>query len=222
MRLPDFSFPGSSLPEILKNEATLNGYVKTVNAENFIKAGVSGEDEGVVTLPGILDSISVGDSLLEDSVETADKSGSVKIISGWADADISITLLLIDIPAYTAEAFTPGITRFDCLKQIAGTFRQKDSGGKPCVYVLQHPHFSAWGVREFLFSKLKSSESRGKRIITCTLEFNEFDSTIGKSQDRLLVSMEAAAAEPVTVENPEIGNDQRAGLGKMEAKYGKQ
>jgi hypothetical protein len=95
MRLPDFSFPGDSLPEILKNEATLNGYVKTVNAENFIRAGVSGEGEGV-TLPGIPDSISVGDSLLEDSVETADRSGSVKIISGWADAGISITLLLID------------------------------------------------------------------------------------------------------------------------------
>ena len=158
MRLPDFSFPGTSLPEILKNAATLNGYVKTVNAENFIKAGVSGEGEGV-TLPGILDSISVGDSLLEDSVETADKSGSVKIISGWADADIAVTLLLIDIPTYTAEAFTPGVTRFDCLKQIAGTFRQKDSEGKPCVYAIQHPHFSAWGIREFLFSKLKSSES---------------------------------------------------------------
>jgi hypothetical protein len=220
MRLPDFSFPSNTLPEILKNAATLNQYVKAVSAENFIKAGVSGEGE-CVTLPGILDGISVGDSLLEDSVETADKSGSVKIISGWADADISITLLLIDIPTYTADAFTPGITRFDCLKQIAGTFRQKDNEGKPCVYTLQHPHFSAWGIREFLFSKLKSSESRRKRIITCALEFAEFDSAVGKSQDRLLVSMEAAQAAPVASENPEIGSDQRAGLGKMEARYGK-
>jgi hypothetical protein len=220
MRLPDFSFPSGSLPAILKNAATLNQYVKAVSAENFIKAGVSGEGEGA-TLPGILDSISVGDSLLEDSVETADRSGSVKIISGWADADISITLLLIDIPTYTADAFTPGITRFDCLKQIAGTFRQKDDDGKPCVYTIQHPHFSAWGIREFLFSKLKSSESRGKRIITCVLDFAEFDSVAGKSQDRLLVSMEAAQAAPLTSENPEIGSDQRAGLGKMEAQYGK-
>jgi hypothetical protein len=220
MRLPDFSFPSGSLPEILKNAATLNGYVKAVNAENFIKAAVSGEGEGV-TLPGILDSISVGDSLLEDSVETADKSGSVKIISGWADTDISITLILIDIPTYTADTITPGITRFDCLKQIAGAFRQKDGEGKPRVYAIQHPHFSAWGIRESLFSKLKSSESRSKRIITCTLDFIEFDSTIGKSQDRLLVSMEASQAAPVTSETSEIGNDQRAGLGKMEAKYGK-
>jgi hypothetical protein len=34
--------------------------------------------------------------------------------------------------------------------------------------------------------------------------------------------MEAAQAAPATAENPEIGNEQRAGLGKMEAKYGKQ
>jgi hypothetical protein len=44
-------------------------------------------------------------------VETADKSGSVKIISGWADADISITLLLIDIPKYTGNTVTPDQTR---------------------------------------------------------------------------------------------------------------
>jgi hypothetical protein len=68
---------------------------------------------------------------------------------------------------------------------------------------------------------LKSSESRGKRIITCTLDFAEFDGIIGKSQDRMLVSMEAAAAVPVTSEDPPIGNEQRAGLGRMEERYGK-
>jgi hypothetical protein len=62
-KIPKKRPPSGSLPEILKNAATLNGYVKAVNAENFIKAGVSGEGEGA-TLPGILDSISVGDSLL--------------------------------------------------------------------------------------------------------------------------------------------------------------
>jgi hypothetical protein len=163
-----------------------------------------------------LDSISVGDSLLEDSIETADKSGSVKIISGWADSDISITLLLIDLPTYTATSITPGITRFDCLNQIAGTFRQKDDEGKPCVFTIQHPHFTAWGIKDFLFTKLKSAESRGKRIITCTLDFTEFDSTIGKSQDRMLVSQKDVEAM-ITSENPEIPPEKEAELKRMEA-----
>jgi hypothetical protein len=220
MRLPDFSFPSGTIQEILANASTFNEWVQTVQAENFVKAGVSGEGEPQ-TLPGILDSISVGGKLLEDNVETADKSGSVKIISGWSDCDLSISLILIDIPTYTADTVTPGVTRFDCLKQISQTFkRQKDA--KPCVFTVQHPHINAWGLSEFIFVDLKSRESRGKRIITCTLEFDEYDSRSGKSQDRTLgatISMDAAAT---TSENPVVTDEQRAGLGAMEAKYGRQ
>jgi hypothetical protein len=54
-------------------------------AENFIKIGVSGEGEPLY-LPGFLDSIEAGESLLVGEADTQNKSGTVKIISGWADA----------------------------------------------------------------------------------------------------------------------------------------
>ena len=219
MRLPDFSFPSASLPEILSRAPEFNRYIQQVSRENFIRIGVSGEGEPVM-LPGIVDTIQIGDSLLEDSVEVADTSGSIKIISGWADADIAITLLLIDIPTYTHNTVTPAITRYDCLSEIATIFKQMEDR-KPRVYTIQHPHIHAWGLREFIFNSFKSTEQRGKRIITCTLEFDEYDSISGKSQDRQLGMREAAAVEEETSVNPLVADDTRRGLGKLEATYAK-
>jgi hypothetical protein len=150
MRLPDFTLPSNAPPAVLSRAAELNQYIAKVTEENFIKAGVSGEGEPT-WLPAILDTIEVSDSLLVDDVQTQGRSGNVKIISGWADSDLSITLLLIDIPKYTADTYTPDVTRFDCLKQIVQRFKsQKD--GAPCVYTLQHPHIAAWGLKEFSIS----------------------------------------------------------------------
>jgi hypothetical protein len=217
MRLPDFTFPSDTVPAILAKAAQYNQWIEQVSAENFIKIGTPGGGQPQ-TLPGILDRIEVSDAILTDDVRMNDKSGSVKIISGWADSDLSITLLLIDIPKYTADRFTPDITRYDCLKEINSYFKTiKD--GAPGAVTLQHPHLAARGLREFIFSSLKSSESREKRIVTCTLEFDEFDSATGKSQDRQLGVKAAAQTKTVTSVNPVIGDDQRAGLGKLEKVY---
>jgi hypothetical protein len=214
MRLPDFSLPSGVLPTIRAREDEFNSWVERVKAENFIQIGVAGEGEPRY-LPGILDSIEVSDSLLVDEAESEGKSGAVKIISGWADADVTVTLLLIDIPKITNETVTPNVTRFDCLKEITGIFKQINDG-KPRAFTILHPHISAWGMREFIFNSLKSSESRGKRIITCVLEFDEFDSAIGKSQDRQLgAAIDTSAV--VTSENPVVPDDMRRGLGKVEA-----
>jgi hypothetical protein len=217
MRLPDFSFPSGTHPDILSRAAEFNGWIEKVSAENFIKAGLSGEEP--VTLPGILDSIEASDALLVDEVDTKGASGSVKVISGWADSDLTITLLLIDIPKYDAGSYTPDITRFDCLAEIRQRFKAMKDGA-PCIYTLQHPHIAAWGIGGFLFNDLKSVESRGKRIITCTLGFDEFDSTSRKSQDRQLgISMQAQAAPAKSV-NPVVPDETRRGLGKLEASLG--
>jgi hypothetical protein len=219
MRLPDFAFSGDTLPAIRSRAAEFNRYIEQVRFENFVKIGVSGAGEPVM-LPGIVDTIQIGDALLEDSVETADTSGSIKIISGWADADIAITLLLIDIPTYTHNTVTPGVTRYDCLAHITKVFKQMVDR-KPRVYTIEHPHIHAWGLKEFIFTELKSTEQRGKRIITCTLEFDEYDSMSGKSQDRQLGMSQSAGVEEETPVNPIVAEDTRRGLGKLEASYAK-
>lgn len=153
-----------------------------------------------------------------DEAETQSKSGSIKIISGWADADVSANLPHIDLPKHGNAMVTPAATRFDRLKEIAQMFKaMKDQS--PRVFTILHPHITAWGVREFIFNSMKTSESRGKRVISCALEFDEFDSVAGKSQDRRLGA--AADTTAVTSENPVIGDETRMGLGKLEAEFAK-
>ena len=218
MRLSYFLFSGDTLETIRSRAAEFNSWIEKVSAENFVKIGISGGGPPRV-LPGFLDSIEVKDELLVDNAETEGKSGNTKIISGWADADVTINLLLIDIPRLTSEAVTPNVTRFDCLKEIAGIFKQiKD--GKPRVYTILHPHIAAWGVREFVFNSLKSEESRGKRIISCSLDFDEFDSVIGKSQDRQLgVQAAVTEAETGTPENSLVDDTTRREMGELEERY---
>jgi hypothetical protein len=88
-------------------------------------------------LPGILDSIEGKSSLLTDNVSQQGKSGDIKVINGWNDADMSIQLILLDIPKIDASAgtATPNISRYDCLAEIVGIFKQMKDTGEPQVCI---------------------------------------------------------------------------------------
>jgi hypothetical protein len=92
--------------------------------------------------------------------------------------------------------------------------------GVPRIFTIGHPHVAAWGAREFIYSDLKTSDSRGKKIITCTLEFDEYDSTAGKSQDRQLGAKTAEEGGRAAV-TPPVSDKTRGGLGKLEDRYAK-
>jgi hypothetical protein len=96
---------------------------------------------------------------------------------------------------------------------------KKMKDGKPQVYTIQHPAVAAWGVQGFLFKDLKTTETRGKKVINCTLEFDEYDSTTGKSQERQLGASENAA--PQSPVSPAVSDKTRMGLGELEGKYAK-
>ena len=93
--------------------------------------------------------------------------------------------------------------------------------GKPRVYTILHPHIAAWGVREFIFNKLETSESRGRRIISCSLEFDEFDSVSGKSQDRQLGLSRASAAGTEAPVNPPVDDKTQWEAKELERQYAK-
>lgn len=105
--------------------------------DEIVTIGIVGE--AAYTLPGILESIEVSDSLLVDDVEQEGKSGKIKVIHGWNDADIGITITLIDMPE-------KGVTRYDALQEIAQTFKQMKDG-KPQIYTLNTKHLAAWGLK---------------------------------------------------------------------------
>jgi hypothetical protein len=211
--------PGIAVPDAIVQKLPLvRQWIQQSKETGLVSIGIVGE--AVYVLPGILDSIEVKSSLLTENVSQQGKSGDIKVVSGWSDADVSIVLILLDIPNIDMPAgiATPYISRYDCLAEIVASFKQMKDGA-PQVYTIHHPHIKAWRAREFLFSDLKSSETRGKQKIICTLEFGEYDSTTGKSQDRQLEVQVAEQMNPATSPQPLIADETRRGLGNLEAQY---
>jgi len=165
------------------------------------------------TLPGIVDQIRIDNSLLIDEVEIQGRSGKVKVVQGWNDAAVSVSLTLLDNPG-------EGSTRWDALKRLAGAFKKVAGGGKPATYTVSHPMISAWGTRKMLFKSLDTSEGRTRRKITATLEFVEYDSSAGIVQERQAAETNAGASSPAPPRTPPVSDGQRRGLGTMEARYG--
>jgi hypothetical protein len=116
--------PAYTPDSIIQYLPSSRSWVEQARDEGLLSIGVVGE--AVHVLPGFLDSIEVSSSLLEDSVEQERKSGTIKVIHGWKDCDVSINLLLLDIPIVDSAQckVTPDITRHDCLSQIAALFKK--------------------------------------------------------------------------------------------------
>jgi hypothetical protein len=176
-------------------------------------------DEGILKIgsppeimPGIVESIKINDSLLIEDADIQGRSGKVKIVQGWDDADLLISLTLIDNPG-------AGKTRWDYLKQIAGVFKKVSSNGKPEVYTLSHPMINAWGTKGLLFSSLETTESRTRRKVTASLEFVEYESAAGIVQERQESATGAQQSAPAQTPAPIVSDQQRRGLGSLEARY---
>jgi hypothetical protein len=177
------------------------------NDSGIIKIGSPPEE-----LPGIVESVKVNDSLLIERAGVQGRSGKVKIIQGWDDALLLITLSLIDDPG-------AGKTRWDFLKQLAGIFKKVSDDGKPQVYTLSHPMTNAWGASQLLFSSLETTELRTRRKISAVLEFVEYESSAGIIQDRQGAEAQAQQATPAPSPTPIVSNQQRRGLGALENRY---
>ncbi|GHT56840.1 hypothetical protein AGMMS50268_13280 [Spirochaetia bacterium] len=177
-------------------------------------------DEGIVKigsppeeLPGILESIEINSSLLIENASQQGRSGKVKIVQGWDDAALLITMTLLDDPG--AEK-----TRWDSLKQIAAIFKKVSGAGKPDVYTLNHPMIAAWGMKQVLFASLKSSEMRKRRALSISIEFEEYDSAAGVIQDRQGTAAKAKKEDPYSAAKaPVVSDRQRRGLGSLEQRY---
>jgi len=164
------------------------------------------------TLPGIVESVEISGGLLLENAEVQGRSGRVKIVQGWDDFALSISVSLIDDPG-------ANLTRWDLLRQITAAFKKVAPGGKPEVCTLSHPMVAAWGTRGFLFSNLKTVESRTRRKISVSLEFVEYDSSAGVVQERQAVAASEGGG-PEAAKTEIVSDRQRRGLGSMEARYG--
>jgi hypothetical protein len=194
-------------------------------------------DEGVIKigsppspLPGIVESVRINDSLLIENADIQGRSGKVKVVQGWDDVAVSISLSLIDDGG--------GKTRWDMLKEITGVFKKVADNGKPELYAVAHPMIAAWGTKKLLLSSLESTESRTRRKISVSMDFIEHDSAVGIVQERQPATPAVSAKGGMPPNLAQFAADdkakrygqpddaalvsdrQRGGLGKLEDRFG--
>ncbi|MEM4711167.1 MAG: hypothetical protein QXL18_04420 [Candidatus Woesearchaeota archaeon] len=118
-------------------------------------------------LPGIVESISIGGSIIYEKQETDDKNKR-KVLLGYDDKTISITLKL-----FSEKINGETIDIYNQLAKLEKLFK-KSENSVPQIYTFIHPMAKARGISKVLFQKLESSESIDKNIINVTIDFIEF------------------------------------------------
>ena len=147
------------------------------------------EENGIVKLDGVpiagvLQSLSVNGEILIDSNNNA--SGEVqKVMRGYKDKTISMTLKLLPIPkdisdsalGFIKDAFAKKVTiektSYDILEELEQIFMNKEDQ-TPKVMTLVNHHTLARRIDEVVFIGLSSSEDNDTDTITVTLSFEEF------------------------------------------------
>lgn len=119
---------------------------------------------GDVVLPGVFEGLDVEGELRIDEAEVPGQTGKKKQIHGYDDPTIVLKLRLLTDARGTAV---------DKLKIIAGLFRTAGGQRQPYVYRIVSRATAAWGIREVIFKRLRSSDSNLDDTIRVELEFIE-------------------------------------------------
>lgn len=162
--------------------------------ESLIKlTPINGGEE--IVLPGVLQSLSVNGEILIDSNNSAGNREPQKLMRGYKDRAINITLKLLSVPKSindvntkklsskeeiqnainTAKFFHTEIEKYpyDILGELNQLFQNKEDG-IPTVYRLFNRHTYARGIEQVLFTSFSSSEDNTTETLTVTLTFEEF------------------------------------------------
>lgn len=120
-------------------------------------------------IPGILVAQSVRCAVRYDEAQLDNRSGKKKVIKGWEDATIALTL---DLLSYQDDG-----DNMDCYEKLAvidALFKSaKDS--LPVVYNITGTRSHAWarGIRQVIFDSLDSTEDDQEDTIQVTITFVE-------------------------------------------------
>lgn len=126
-------------------------------------------DAGIIklddtTLKGILQSLSINGEIIVDSSNGAADNNTTKVMRGYKDKTVSISLKIIP---------TEDKTVYDILEELEEIFKNEEDQ-TPKVYTLLNKHTVARGIDRVLFTSLSSSEDNTQESISVSLNFEEF------------------------------------------------
>lgn len=119
---------------------------------------------GNVLLPGVFEGLDVEGELRIDEAEVPGQSGKKKQVQGYDDPTLVLKLRLLTDARGTA---------LEKLKVLTGLFQAASSQPKPYVYRIVSKMTAAWGIREVIFKRLRSSDNNLDDTIRVELEFIE-------------------------------------------------
>ncbi len=117
-----------------------------------------------VALEGVLQSLSVNGEIVIDSNNTASTTQSRKIMRGYKDKTVALTLRVVPSDFKTV---------YEILEDIENLFQDK-ANDIPKVMMLSNPHTIARGIDEVLLTSVSSSEDNSTNTLNVTLNFEEF------------------------------------------------
>lgn len=117
-----------------------------------------------VTLSGVLQSLTVNGEILIDSNNSAANNESRKVMRGYKDKTVSLSLKILP---------TEDKTVYDILEELENSFQDKVDN-TPKVMTITNKHIIARGIDEVLFTGLTSSEDNSTETLNVSLNFEEF------------------------------------------------
>lgn len=132
-----------------------------------------------IELPGILNKITAGTSVLYIEKETKGTSGKTKELTGWEDNNITLDYTIIDL--YNTEGKLTN-DKNDILIELNSIFK-KVTKGFPTIFKIENKFLNALNIKNVLFESLDITfESKGAFGISIKLK--EDKPKINKSQNQ--------------------------------------
>lgn len=116
-------------------------------------------------LPGVYQRMEIRGRLRMDRSRVKGRSGTTRLPEGWEDAQVSLELVLCDGEEGTVA---------DQVRQLVGMFQATDKTARPFVYNIAHWQLAAWGIRQVIFSELRSGDDDQTDLVPVTLTFEEW------------------------------------------------
>ena len=173
-----------------------------------------------ISLPGVLQSISIGGEILWDASGSGINKNQ-KTTKGYKEKIVTINLILLGEKSRTTLHVLDKVldqiigensnTPYQTLKELERLFKETEESSKniaigskpptkeaisimPSLYTIENDHINSRGINKVCFTSLNSSENSAKDYINVTLTFEEFDFTTYTETDAV---EEPAVKSPV-------------------------
>lgn len=118
------------------------------------------------TLPGVITDIEIDAELKLEKKHLEDKSGSVKLPHGFADATVTISLSILPPDAERQ------------VKTLEAAFKKGEGVGRVTVYRIVNPFLDSRGITSVVFQRLNTKQGSEDEEILCTLTLVEYEPVV--------------------------------------------